>query len=394
VIVQLPGDPAQRFTVEIPDDKYVGGASHAQSMLHGESLAEALAAPLGYPPLSQAVIPGDRVTVAVDPLLPQATRLVRELIDLLTGAGCGPADITVLIESEQESRFRAALSDAAMREVQVIGHDAADASSHAYLAATREGNPVYLHRAIGDADVMIPLAATRRQQSCDVAASVHSAWYPVFSNAETQQRLATDAQRRKHKAPSNEAEEAAWLLGLRFVVQAVPGIGGSVASIVSGDAELVQQATEQDYHRLWNVAFERTADLVIATVDSEPSKQSWEQIADALSAAANVARDGCPIVLWTDLSTPPRPAMATWNVEANSGWSSKADATTRRIAEAVESYRVYLRSRLADASLEDTGLAPLQEIEQLQRLVNRAQACAVIRSAQFACTRLLRTVET
>jgi hypothetical protein len=71
-----------------------------------------------------------------------------------------------------------------------------------------------------------------------------------------------------------------------------------------------------------------------------------------------------------------------------------ADATAAKvIADCLERGRVFLRSRLADSVVEEMGLAPLHDPQELQRLVDRASSCLVIGSAQHAGVQLTQTAE-
>jgi hypothetical protein len=55
--------------------------------------------------------------------------------------------------------------------------------------------------------------------------------------------------------------------------------------------------------------------------------------------------------------------------------------------------RVYLRSRLDDPVVEEIGLATLHDVAELQRLVNSAESCLVMGSAQHAGIHVKHPVE-
>jgi hypothetical protein len=108
-------------------------------------------------------------------------------------------------------------------------------------------------------------------------------------------------------------------------------------------------------------------------------------------------------VLWTELSADPGPALKSLgDIEASEDEQRlallkqrSADATAAKvIADCLDRGRVFLRSALEDAVVEELGLAPLHDPQELQRLVDRAASCLVIGSAQHAGVQVKQTVET
>lgn len=404
--IHLPTGDGATAMLEVPQDRLVAAcADHADAAESaGTLLRAAVTNPLGYPPLSQAILPGDRVTIAIDPEL-QLAVLINELLSYLLDAGCQASDLTLLVaRSEQREELQAAWSEAWRRDVQVVVHDPDDEQTHAYLAATREGRPIYLQRGISDADVFLPIGVQRLETALDYR-GIHGGWFPAFSNLEAQLR---------HQSPSNiewqahrrrrqqETEEAAWLLGARLVVQVLPGPARSVAGVWCGDCDEVSRAASAAGRKLWLQQVDRPAELVIAVLDAPAAEQSWGQVARALAMAAEAADDGGTIVLWTELSADPGPALKSLGeIEASEDEQRlallkqrSADATAAKvISDCLDRGRVFLRSRLEDSVVEEIGLAPLHDPQELQRLVDRAASCLVISSAQHAGVQLKQTVE-
>src|SRR5262245_42876656 len=88
---ELP-PPASLAHCAAPRGRPVGDVSAAASA--------ALAQPLGYPPLAQAVVPGDRVALAVGSGLPQSQAVIGAVAKTLVETGVAPTDITLLAQSE------------------------------------------------------------------------------------------------------------------------------------------------------------------------------------------------------------------------------------------------------------------------------------------------------
>src|SRR3954469_1995114 len=57
---------------------------------------QAVRAPLDFPPLRQALVPGDRIVLSIAPGVPEAPSVVAAIVAELTDAGAAPEDITVL----------------------------------------------------------------------------------------------------------------------------------------------------------------------------------------------------------------------------------------------------------------------------------------------------------
>jgi nickel-dependent lactate racemase len=403
VHIQLSSGNGELLALQVPAEKLIAPCATPQptNLDVAESLAQAVSAPLGYPPLQQAILPGDHVTIAVDRELPQIELVINELLRQLTAAGNEPENITVLVASQQQCELLAGSWPSAWTAA--IGlhvHDPNGETSLAYLAATHDGRPLYLNRAIDDADVFLPVGVQRLDDR-----GVHSSWFPTYSNLETQSRHQSPGniewqthQRRRRK----ETEEAGWLLGVRLIVQVLPGPAGSIAGIWCGDAEAVAEAAGRAGQALWTQEVDRPADLVIAVLDADPREQSWRQVAQALATASQAVNDGGAIVLWTELGVEPGPALRSLASIDESDDEQRlallkqrsADATAAKlISDSLERCRVYLHSQLDDALVEEIGLATLHDAAELQRLVDRAATCLVIGSAQHAGIRLKQPVE-
>ena len=110
---------AGHAALEISQDRLVATRpSHGDnSESDGALLRAAVTNPLGYPPLRQAILPGDHVTIAVDPELPQLSSLINELLSDLLEAGCEAKDLTLLVaRSEQREELHGDTRLATLRE--------------------------------------------------------------------------------------------------------------------------------------------------------------------------------------------------------------------------------------------------------------------------------------
>jgi nickel-dependent lactate racemase len=343
------------------------------------------------------------VAIAIEPELPQAAAVLQTLVAAMINSGCSPQQIQVVVAQEQLAGMQAALQagcqEAWSTQITFVGHDPPDEQQHAYLTATKEGRPLYLQRNLCEADVVIPLGVARSAGLLNEL-GVHGSWFPQFSNLETQQRFfsAGNVQWETHqRRRREEIEEAAWLLGVHFVVQVLPGPAGAVAEVVCGEATEVARCLQAKTSVVWNWDLETEVDAAVAVLDGPANQQSWRNVAQALQVAARVVREGGSIILWTNITTPPGPALLSLMHDELSAEEQQlillklhtADATAAKlISQCLETHRIFLRTELDDASTEDIGLGALHSVQELERLLQEPESCLVIGSAQYANVRL------
>ncbi|HEX3657671.1 MAG TPA: lactate racemase domain-containing protein [Pirellulales bacterium] len=364
----------------------------------GQALAGVLDEPLGYPPLAQAVVPQDRVTVALEPGVPQAAEIVAGIVDYLFRAGVQASDITIL---RTQNDVEAGAADPRCRlngnadGVQLATHQPDDRSQLMYLAATRKGRPIYLNRTLCDADVVVPVGCLR----ADPAIAYHGVYgglYPTFSDTKTLARF-----RNPHLVePGNdliaraqhEVDIVGWLSGTPFAIQVLPGGDDSVLAVFAGDAAAVDEQGRERCNAAWNYSVPHRADLVICGISGDAAQQTWDNLGRAVAAALRVVSDGGAIVLCTDLGTPPGPAVQRL-VDADDlptvldhifkTRDSDALAATE-LGMALDRARLYLLSRLDRTFVEDLRIAPVDEAEDIARLAGRSESCIVLANAQYA----------
>src|SRR4051794_24835132 len=89
----------EELDFDVPEDRLIGvwrgpagvPASAAKGLVH-----QALEQPLEFPPLRQAVVPGDRVAIALDPEVPGVVPLLESVCEVLEGSGVEAGSIRVL----------------------------------------------------------------------------------------------------------------------------------------------------------------------------------------------------------------------------------------------------------------------------------------------------------
>jgi nickel-dependent lactate racemase len=358
------------------------------------AIRAALAAPLGYPPLKAALVPGDQVTVAVGKGVPGVASLLRGAVAELVDAGIEPANVTVLSAeaTDEISRVAAELG------VQTNVHRPDDADGLAMVGVTATGEPLRLNRSLVEADFVLPISRARSGAG-NGDAPKFAGLYPQFSSRAAVEKFhdrgkAAPAQRRAERAA--EADDAGRKLGVALTVGVVPGVGGGVAGIVAGDPGQVARAAAEQFRAIWERATERPADLVIAAVAGDAQQQTWTNFARAVAAAERVLRPDGAIAICSELETPPggsferlRDAVDYAAVARGLGKARDEEARSAKIlAEALERGPVYLHSRLPADVVESLGMTPIESGAELSRLAAGRGHCVVIEEAQRVRPRL------
>jgi hypothetical protein len=357
------------------------------------AVISALAAPLDYPPLAAATVPGDHVAIAVEPGLHQVEQLVAGAIQSLVEIGKEPREISLVIGSNLRPPL--ALVPKAMRQdLRVILHNPADQDSLQYLAADHDARPIYLNRALCEADLVLPMTTARLTGSLGFVGS-YGGLFPTFANVEAQQRFqapsATDhsVQQRKRR---EEADQAAWMLGVHFSLQIVPGAGDEILQVFAGRAQTVMRQAQQGHDHAWLNTLPQKASMTIAAIDGGDDQQTWENLARALHAAMQATADGGVIALLTELKTPPGSAIArvasaydtdTLAEELEQEHTPDAHAAAM-LAEARERFEVYFLSGLEGDLVEGLGVGAVHDPRQIIKIASTQRSIVLLGSAQFA----------
>ena len=364
-----------------------------------QAVADTLAAPLGFPPLVQAALVGDRVVLALESGLPQAATIVAQTIAQLTAAGVRAADIAVVLTSDAAEPDTgdplAELPESLRDEVICQVHDPRDRESLSYLAASTDAVPIYLNRAIFDADLVISLGVLRLPDSLGYY-GINSTLFPTFSDVASRGRFRstkTDEPGERAKL-RRQVDEVAWLLGSRFTIQVVPGVGDKVLHVLCGDAEAVLVAGTRLCQAAWSFAVPERVELVVAAIDGDTTQQTWENVGRALSAAAHVLADDGDVILCTELAERIGPALGHFIGAEDLHVALREIARERpadalpavELARALDRGKVFLISQLRDDVVEDLGLLPLSA-DSVSHVAGRYGSCLVLANAQYAQAR-------
>ena len=365
-----------------------------------QAIVAALESPLGLPSLDQVMVPGDIVALAIDPLLPGIEEVVGRVALWLCEKGTEPANLKIVVAA-RDPQFAIDIKQGLARSfnrsqldpnaISVELHDADDANQVSYVAANEDSDPIYVNRTLVDADIVLPLSCARHHDTLGYL-GVYGI-FPLLSNRQTQgefHRLS-----RLDDPPANAklkrwADEAAWWLGLMAAIQVVPAAEDSVAAVVAGLIENLEETSQALFTRLWQTDCV-PSDLVIALLDGRQTQQTWREVARALRAATQYANPGGSIVVCTQLRESVGKSLRRLSDSHHSRDSIAKKLSQERtddalpaavVLEATRDYHVYLTSELSRGSVENLGLGVIETEDQLSHLVSQHATCTVLGSAQ------------
>lgn len=358
----------------------------------------ALAEPLDYPPLARCTTPADRVVVALDHSHPQAAQVTAASIEALIEAGVDPDGIAVLqTQADRDAGVEdpcRLLPAGVRRRITRLTHDPNDRRQLAYLAASEAGEAILINRALHEADFVLPIGCLRHREAAGYF-GIHTSIYPAFSDAKTAQRFRGLASLNGHGERKREligmANNVAWLLGVCFTIQVVPGAGDQVLHVLAGESDAVRRRGRELYHAAWNCSVDEQASLVVAAIEGSAGQQTWENVARALQVARRFAEEGGAIAVCTELQTEPGPGMQQLAAAESREVGLKqlrkerpVDALSAAlVARTLDRHKVYLLSRLDAGAVEDLDMIPINDSAELARLVRHHPSCVLLPSAPY-----------
>jgi nickel-dependent lactate racemase len=397
---QLRYGSSSTLELDLPAESLIADHTRVAGEPIGDVAAIARAAldkPLDFPPLSQAVVPGDQVVVAVDPDVPLAGQVVSGVVEALLATEVVADHITVLVSPGDQSSIAAYLPPAAT-PVRIVVHDPDDRQQLAYLAASKEAAPIVLNRLLCDADVVLPINLLRPETTVCYTGP-HGGLCPAFADANTQQRFRTPnamISRKQQSRRREEASEIAWLLGIQLSLQIVAGPGDSLMHILAGVDQAAARQGQRLVEQVWSQRVSRRADLVVAALEGAQDNRSWDDFARALYTAQQVCAPDGTIVICSDLACQPGPALQRLagfddkdRLLQRLGNDRSADAVSAwLLADTLDRCHVCLLSQLDEMAVESLGLGYIDVPERVNHMTQRCQSCILLGNAPRALPKL------
>ncbi len=357
-------------------------------------LQAALNTPRDFPALSQAAVPGDRVVLALDDSVPQAATCVAQTIAVLLEAGVRASEITILTTAGRASTAEtlAALPAEIHGAVKTQVHNPRDRERLSYLASATDASPIYINRAIHDADLVVSIGALHLPHTLGYH-GIYSGIFPAFSDSRTIARFRSPKATRAEEQDRlrEQANEVGWLLGARFTIQVIPGARDHVLHVLAGDQDAVLAAGGELCRAAWSFEVPNRVGLVVAAIEGDVSQQTWENVGRALGAAERVLDEGGDVVICSRLNQPLGPGLERLIGADDLNVALREIAREQpidglpaaQLGHALERGRVYLLSDLRDERMEELGIYPL-DAEHVSRVASRYSSCIVLANAQYA----------
>ena len=397
---QIPYGNNQTLDIEVPPDSILADFSSVPGTPLDDpsaAVSAALTSPLDLPSISQMIIPGDRIAIALDHEVPQPAAVLAGILHAILEADLiEPQDITVVCSEASllNTDLLGPLPSDVQAAIQVELHDPHDTNNLAFLATSQEGRPLHINRTLFDADLVLPVSLLRLPGSLDYLGP-HGSLFPAFADATTQERFqapssTTSPVHRKRRI--EEVDEAGWLLGIQLILQLVPGTHQSLLHVLASTAVGVRAEGERLAKATWHHEVSAKAQLVIASIEGNHQQQTWTNFGRALHAASQVVQDQGVIVLCTDLQCGPGPALqrlssreddSTLSHELNRDRSKDAISASL-LVEARQRNHIYLLSGLAAEAVEDLGLGYISENEEISHLIQQFESCILLANAHRA----------
>jgi len=381
----------ERLDLDIQDDRLIGVWNGPEPIGLVEALGQlrgGLERSASFPPLSRAVVPGDRVALPIDPEVPEAGAILNEIAAILSEGGVDRAAIGVLDAAVELSR-PAPETPGHQR------HDPQEPDEIAYLANTSAGRRVYLNRLATDADVVVPIGLL----GFDEAIGFRGPWttiFPGLTDRETRTVLRSEARPEgvgRGGPLLDEVGEIGWLLGHLYAVGIVPAASGTgIAEVIAGPTDVVRQTGIERLKRSWTFQSAAPADLVIASIDSGGTAE----LARGLASAARLVRRGGKIAVLSEVEGPVGACLTRIRglddpsreaPRALRGLEGEPDAlAARQLSEAIAWADVYLLSALEDDLVEDLAMIPIASADEARRLAELSPSVLVVGQADRTLT--------
>lgn len=353
---------------------------------------EAVGQPAEGPPLPAHVVEGDRIVVAVAAEVPQNQAVLQSVVSTLAASGATADRIEVL--RLWSHRLQPVVAGAT-----TVIFDPNNESDTSYLMADEEANPLYVARALVDADVVVSVGSFGWNAGLGGRAIEGELW-PAFSRTVASEQLRrTLALRPKggHQTWKTTAHDVLWQMGVIAEVRAVSGVGDSLAHVSFGLPHAVTAAARRAA-RGWSPRVSQAAELTVASLSNPHA--SLETVVRAVAAASRVTYPDGTVCVVSRLSEQPGVVFTRWRqgvaVEplvreaVRSGDTALiADAfLTRQIARSLGSRRLVLASDLEEAAVESLDIGHAASGEDVERLCQSAESLIVLHEADRMLPRL------
>jgi nickel-dependent lactate racemase len=354
-------------------------------------IRSALEHPLDYPPLRRALTPDDPVAVLVDERLPQLPGLLVPILEHVLSVGITPESITLLCATPSTRQPWLDELPESLEEIHCEVHDPRDRRGLSFVTTMSGSRPLFFNRTAVDAAQLVVLTGRRFDTLTGHGGGV-GFLFPSFCDAacrsDSIRRLTLEVPGPVPWRTQEDAQEVSWLLGAPFFVQVIEGAEDSIADILAGSSPSLPEG-ERRHEALWRRTLPCPVDVVVAALGGNPARHGLPDLADALACASRVLRPGGAIVLLSEASPVEDAAMGLLRdsdepADVLREFERRKDLDLRAAwqwASVAQQARIFLLSGLPGEVVEEMFAMPLENIEQVQRLIGPCVSCAFLADA-------------
>lgn len=274
--------------------------------------AQALAQPIGTPALVamlRARKPKRVVIVVNDITRPTPYPvMLPPLLTALEQADIPDAAVTFLIATgihapHTEAQNRQIYGDALVSRFAFVNHDAFAANALSYMGDVASGYPLYVNTLAKEADFLITLGVVMPHYFAGYSGGRKSilpglaGHLTVEKNHARMVELMDALPPIDHNPVSLEMLEAARRVGVDFVLNAIMNDRGEVVTLTAGDLEASWRQAVTVSAAMFEVPFDRPADVCITCAGGFPRDINAYQAQKALDHADRITRAGATIIL-------------------------------------------------------------------------------------------------
>ncbi len=289
--------------------------------LEGE-IRKSLDNPIGTSPLREIVNEKETVTIIISDITRlwiKTSLFLPVIVDYLNEIGVDDDDITLLIalgshRPSTEEEKKAIVGERLYSRVRIIDHDCNDDAQLCYLGESSFGTPIYLNKAVVEADRIILTGGIVFHLFAGFGGGAKSVVPGVAGLTTIQQNhrltflpgentgLNPDACSNKIQGnPMREdITEICRSLGPDFLFNAVLDADGSFVSFVAGDFEMAWLEGCEIIRHLYGIAIGEKADIIIASAGGFPKDINLYQTVKTLDNCIYGGKEGSIIILLSE----------------------------------------------------------------------------------------------
>lgn len=269
-------------------------------------IRQALAHPIGTPPLHELVQAGQKVIIiADDNTRPTPTKqIIPILLDSLNSAGVPDRDIRVIVAQGTHRAMTPEEIDEkygqpVLSRVELLPHKYKDPTSLVAYGTTRRGTRIWVNRHVVEADVRIAVGNVIPHHPTGWSGGA-KAVLPGVAGEETVAQMHLLGSRdpalgRLDTEMRQEMEDFAQRIGLSFVVQLTMNRQGELVAATAGHFIQAHRAAVQNSTRVYGLPIPEQADLTISS--TSPVDFDFYQGDKGITSAEPATRPGGEIVL-------------------------------------------------------------------------------------------------